>query len=113
MHGRIDIELEKGKLNLWFNNFAVTETRSHYGIDEQDISKAHEKLTDKLRKVEKENPLLLFVDIIKIGAKGYNFVFGDNPKVADKDIKMYIAQADFDELNNITKYFFGALGGGR
>lgn len=100
------LEINLGGINtqLWFNNYAVFELQSMYGVEQADIFK---RVTERAS----ENYLLLISDLIKVGIKGHCFAKGESNPDLLNEINEHIAIADISELMKVWEVFFHVLGG--
>lgn len=101
LNKKIQLELGGRTFQLWFNNYAVCELQSMYGIEQTEVmKKIVERATD--------NYLLLIVDLVKAGLRGYYLAKEEvmpNIKVSE-----LIADADMDKLVKVLEVFYDVMG---
>ena len=101
---KLEITLGGEKTQLWFNNYAVIELQNLFGVEQSAI-------TQKVIERAKENYLLLVVDLIKVGIKGYCLAKGEKTPDILKDINEHVATAEMTELINVWTVFNNIMGG--
>lgn len=100
----MEITLNGEKYQIWFNNFAVFELQSMYGIEQKEI-------LQKVSERAKENYLLLLSDLIKAGIKGHCLAKGIVTPEVLKNINEHIATANMGEVLLVWEVFFDIMGG--
>ena len=104
LNKQLEIKLGDEKTLLWFNNYAVFELQSMYGVEQAEIFK-------RVSERAKENYLLLLSDLIKVGIKGHCFAKGITTPLILDNLNEHIATAEISELMVVWEVFFSIMGG--
>lgn len=104
LNKKVEINLGGEVVQLWFNNYAVFEMQSMFGVEQTEITKL---VSERI----KENYLLLAADLIKIGIKGHSLAKGINTPSIINEVNELVATADINELMRVWEVFFDSIGG--
>lgn len=101
LNKKLELDLGGEIYQLWFNNYAVCDLQSMYGIEQSEVmKKIVERATD--------NYLLLIVDLVKAGLRGHYLAKGEvAPNI---NVPELIADADMDKLVKVLEVFYDIMG---
>ena len=101
LNKKIELELGDKTYQLWFNNYAVCELQSMYGIEENEIMQ-------KIVSRAEDNYLLLITDLIKAGIKGAALAKDElTPNIKVSEL---VAEADMSKLLKVLEVFYDVMG---
>lgn len=93
-----EIKVDGEIYQLWFNNYAMFEMASMYGVDQRDIMKrVSERLSD--------NFLLLIGDLFWAGYKGAKLALNKPAELTREQINEIVAIAPMDDLFELWEIF--------
>ena len=104
LNKKIELKMGDVKIPLWYNNYAVFELQSMYGVDNSEILL---KVTERA----KENHLLLIADLIKIGIKGHSLALNQTLPDYYDNVNLLLADADMGEVMQVWQVFIDVMGG--
>ena len=93
-----EIKVDGEIYQLWFNNYAMFEMASMYGIDQKDIFK---KVSQRLS----DNFLLLIGDLFFAGYKGAKLAKNETADLSREQINEIVAVAPMDDLFELWEIF--------